>query len=89
MHDARRERLNMKIEIGTLPTQKIKARNIPPGRIARDTDRLFLARSPYPSGDELIRVWPTVGEFQSISMETVGDWDVELLPEGTEVKFIF
>jgi hypothetical protein len=66
----------------------IPAKDIPPGRIAKVSDKLYLIRTTYEDSDELIRVWPSEFEFESISLD-IAHWDVTLLPIGTKLTFEF
>ena len=79
----------MKIEIDVaVETGTISAKDIPPGRIAKVSDSLYVIRSIYKDSKELIRVWPNGNEWESIRLADA-PWDVILLPIGTKLTFEF
>jgi len=81
----------MKIEISKNESVAIKGDQIPRGRIAKVVGSdlyIFRTRSSTSTG-EVIRVWVAGNDFESIRLDAISTWEVELLPEGTTVTFTF
>lgn len=79
--------MQIKVDVAA-ETGTILAKDIPPGRIAKVNNGLYLIRSSHDS-NELIRVWPSTNECESISvsMSIIQTWNVTLMPIGTKLTF--